>query len=183
MNPSIRSSPIFAPFAASLVLVFLALLVGDRGRLGELCYLIASVVLCGVAAATWRAFARPNNWAATSALLGLVSAAVFSATELSDVSTDGGGGPAIIPVAWLFAATSWYSHFKGIRTVRWVITLVQVSFSSLSALLFVLASSRADDSIRALGYGTAALFGVVAGVTAIIGIVGRIRIELARRSP
>jgi hypothetical protein len=181
VNRSIRSSPIFAPLAAGLAAVFVSLVVG--GRLGEVGYLTASVVLCAVAVATWKAFERPNNWAATSALLGLISAAVFAATELGDVSADGGGGPAIIPVAWLFAATSWYTHFSGVRTLRWVITLVQVSFSSLSALLFVLASSRADDGVRGTGYGTAAAVGVLAGATAIIGIVGRIRIELARRNP
>ncbi len=182
MIRSTRSSPTFAPLVIGLVLVFLALIVGDRARLGEFVYLTASLVLCGVAALTWRTFERPNNWAATSALLGLVSAAVFAATELGDMSTDGGGGPAIVPVAWLFAATSWYTHLNGVRTLRWVITLVQVSFSSLSALLFVLASSRADDGIRAAGYGIAGAVGVLAGASAVTGIVCRIRIELARRS-
>lgn len=178
---SIRSSPVFVPFAGGLALVFLSLLVGDSGVLGELGYLAGSIILTGVAAATRKTFEHPSNWAASSALLGLVSAAVFAATELGDVSTDGGGGPAIIPVAWLFAATSWYTHFKSVRTLRWVITLVQVSFSSLSALLFVLASSRADEAVRAIGYGIAGAVGVLAGVSAVIGIVGRTRIELARR--
>ncbi len=168
--------------AGSLVLVFLSLVVGSRARLGEIGYLVAAAALQPIAVETWRRFPRPGNWAASSALLGLISASVFAATELSDITADGGGGPAIIPVAWLLAATSWYTHHQRVRTLPWVITLVQVSFTSMAALLFALASVRADDAVRRLGYGVAAAVGMVGGVTAVIGIIGRIRRELARRT-
>ena len=168
--------------AGALGLVFVSLVVGSRGGLGSVGYLCAAAALQPIAVETWKRFSRPGNWAAASALLGLISASVFAATELSDVTTDGGGGPAIIPVAWLLAATSWYTHHQGVRTLPWVITLVQVSFTSMSALLFALAAVRADDRIRAGGYGLAAAIGIAGGAMAVIGIVGRIRQELARRT-
>lgn len=179
MSRSVRASPLFVPLASALVVVFLALVLA--GWFGQLGYLLSAAVLVLVAGRTWSTFDKPNNWAAASALLGLVSAALFAATELSDVGRDGGGGPVIIPVAWLFAALGWYTHFKGVRTIRWVVTLVQVSFTSLSALLFVVSSARADDAIRTLGYGAAGLAGALAGALAVTGILGRIRVELAKR--
>lgn len=181
MSPSVRSSPLFTPLVSALLAVFLALVLA--GWFGQIAYLLAAGSLAVLAAQTWSTFDRPGNWAASSALLGLASAAVFAATELSDVGPEGGGGPAIIPVAWLFAATSWYTHFRHVKTLRWVITLVQVSFTSLSALLFFVASVRADDAVRALGYGVAGLTGALAGALAVTGILGRIRVEFAKRSP
>lgn len=182
VNQPIRSSPLFWPLVGALGLVFVSLALGSRTRLAEIGYLCAAAALQPTALETWRRFTPPRNWAASSALLGLMSASVFAATELSDVTTDGGGGPAIIPVAWLLAATSWYTHHQGVRTLPWVITLVQVSFTSLSALLFALASTRADDSIRSAGYGLAAMLGLLGGIMAAIGVVGRIRVELAKRA-
>ena len=181
MSQPIRSSPLLGPLVGALIVVFLSLVVA--GWFGQLGYLLAALVLAGVAAATWSTFERPSNWAAASALLGLASAAVFAATELTDVSRDGGGGPAIIPVAWLFAAASWYTHHQGVKSLRWVITLVQVSFTSMSALIFVVAAARADDTVRAVGYGTSGLIGALAGAMAVTGIIGRIRVELAKRRP
>ncbi len=182
LSSSLLSSPLFRLLAGALGLVFVSLVIGSRGRLGEIGYLGAAALLAVVAQSTWRRFDRPGNWAAASAVLGLTSAAVFAATELSDVTAEGGGGPAIIPVAWLFAATSWYTHRERIRTLPWVITLVQVSFTTLSALLFTLASARADDGARTLGYGVAATIGIAGGVMAVIGIAGRVRLELAKRA-
>lgn len=181
VNRPVRSSPLFVPLVAILVVVFLALVLA--GWFGQLAYLLAAAALVPTAARTWSTFDRPNNWAASAALMGLTSAAVFASTELADVGRDGGGGPAIIPVAWLFAATGWYTHFRGVRTLRWVVTLVQVSFTSLSALLFVVAAARADDAVSALGYGVAGLTGALAGALAVTGILGRVRVELAKRRP
>lgn len=179
MSPPLRSEPLFLPLVVILAMVFLALVLA--GWFGQLAYVLAAAALLPTAARTWATFERPSNWAASSALMGLASAAVFAATELADVGRDGGGGPAIIPVAWLFAATGWYTHLRGVRTLRWVVTLVQVSFTSLSALLFVVASARADDRVSVLGYGIAGLAGALAGALAVTGILGRIRVELAKR--
>ena len=94
-----------------------------------------------------------------------------------------GGGSVIVPVAWLFAATSWYAHYMGVRTLRWVITLVQVSFTTLSALLFFILFARAENALGALGYGAAGLIGALSGALAVTGIIGRIKVELAKRNP
>ena len=177
----VRSSPLFVPLASALALVFGSLVAG--GWFGQLGYLVAAVVLAAMARATWSTFDRPSNWAAAAALVGLVSAAVFAATELSDTGRDGGGAAAIIPVAWLFAAAGWYAHGQGVKTLRWVLTLVQVSFTSLSALVFLLTAGRASDGARAAGYGAAGIIGFVGTALAVIAIFGRIRVELAKRNP
>ena len=176
---SLRSSPLTVPLAGALLLSFLALVVG--GWFGQLGYLLAAGALFAVAGGTWARFDRPGNWAAASAVLGLAATAVFAATELSDLGRESDGGPVIIPVAWLFAATAWYTHWRGAKTIRWVITLVQVSFTSLSALLFIVAAARAVDGLQAVGYLVAGLGGALAGALAVTGIIGRIRIELAKR--
>lgn len=180
--PALRASPLFLPLVASLGLVFVALVTG--GRVGQGLYGIATVALAGIAAQTWSTLESPSNWAAASALLGLAATAVFAAVELGDIDADGGGGPALIPVAWLFAAAGWATHMARFRTLRWVTTLVQVSFTSLSAMVFWVVATRSTNStLLTIGYGFAGVVGVLAGVLAVTGIVARIRVELAKRNP
>ena len=172
----------FIPLVAALGLVFLALL--SRGWIGEALYLVAALGLAGIAVRTFNVLDSPSNWAAASALLGLAATAVFAATELADLNADGGGGPALIPVAWLFAATSWAAHTVAFRTLRWVITLVQTSFTSLSAMVFLIVAGRSTNTtLLTLGYGVAGLIGAFAGALAVTGIFGRIKVELAKRKP
>ncbi len=184
--PTLRSSPLFLPLVAALLLIFLALATSSTSVrwLGQSGYLIGAAVVAGVAFRTWVTFETPNNWGAAAGLLGLVAAAVFAATELAVVSDEEiGGGAVLIPVSWLFAATGWYAHFMGVKTLRWVITLVQVSFTFLSSLLFFILAARSDGATGTIGYGAAGVIGAFAGAIAVTGIVGRIRLELAKRKP
>ena len=184
--PKLKDSPLFVPLVIALGLIFVALATSSTSTrwLGQSGFVVGAVLAAGVAGQTWRSFERPNNWAAAAGLLGLVSASVFAATELGVIEADEpGGGSVIVPVAWLFAATSWYAHYMGVRTLRWVITLVQVSFTTLSALLFFILFARAENALGALGYGAAGLIGALSGALAVTGIIGRIKVELAKRNP
>lgn len=184
--PKLKDSPLFVPLVVALGLIFVALATSSTSNrwLGQSGFIVGALIAAGVAGQTWRSFNRPSNWAAAAGLLGLVSASVFAATELGVIGVDeAGGGSVIIPVAWLFAATSWYAHYMGVRTLRWVITLVQVSFTTLSALLFFILMARADRALGAVGYGAAAAIGALAGAVAVTGIFGRINVELGKRRP
>lgn len=179
--PRLRSSPRFIPLVATLASIFVALVTG--GPVGRGLYLIAAASLVTIAVRTLADLESPSNWAVASALLGLVGTSVFAATELSDINADGGGGPALIPVAWLFAATSWAAHVSQFKTLRWVITLVQTSFTTLSALVFLLVAARDTNStLQTTGYVMAGLAASVGTVFAVIGVIGRIRVELAKRT-
>lgn len=176
----------FVPLVVALGLVFVALATSSTSTrwLGQSGYLIGAAMIAGVTWQTWFSFDNPNNWGACAGLLGLASAAVFAATELAIVEADElGGGAVLIPVSWLFAATGWYAHFMGVKTIRWVITLVQLSFTSLSSVLFFLLAARSDGPTGTFGYGTAGAVGASAAAFAITGAFARIRIELAKRNP
>lgn len=177
----------FVPLVVALGLVFVALATSSASNrwLGQSGYLVGAAILAGLSGQTWLAFDRPSNWAAAAGLLGLVSAAVFAATELTVTNPDepGGGASVLIPVTWLFAATGWAAHFVRFKTLRWVITLVQVSFTTLSAVLFFVLAARPGRTIGTVGYGAAGLIGALAGAVAVTGIFGRIRVELAKRNP
>ena len=184
--PTLRSSPLFIPLVAALGLIFLALATSSTSArwLGQSGYLIGAAVLTAVAGRSWVSFDKPSNWAAAAGLLGLVSAAVFAATELAILDTDElGGGGVLIPVSWLFAATGWYAHYMEVKTLRWVITLVQVSFTFLSSVLFFVLAARSDGITGTLGYGTAGAIGAFAVAIAVTGVFARIKIELAKRKP
>lgn len=183
---ALRSSPLFVPLAGALGLIFLALVMGSTSArwLGQSGYLVGAAALIAIAGRTWLAFDRPSNWAAAAGLLGLVSAAVFAATELAIVQPDEvGGGAVLIPVSWLFAATGWAAHFMRVRTLRWVVTLVQVSFTFLSSVLFFILAARSDGATGTLGYGAAGVIGAFGGALAVTGVLARIKIELAKRNP
>lgn len=177
----------FVPLLIALGLIFVALATSSASNrwLGQSGYLVGSAIILGVAWQTWSTFDKPNNWGAAAGLLGLMSSAVFAATELAiiDVDQAGGGGSVLIPVSWLFAATGWYAHFMRVKTLRWVITLVQVSFTTLSAVLFFVLAARPGRTIGTIGYGAAGLIGAFAGAIAVTGIFGRIKVELAKRNP
>ncbi len=185
--PTLRSSPLFIPLVAALGLIFLSLVSSSTSTrwLGQFGYLIGAAVITAVAGSSWVSFDKPSNWAAAAGLLGLVSAAVFAATELSVIDADepGGGGSVLIPVSWLFAASGWYAHYMGVRTLRWVITLVQLSFTSLSSVLFLLLAARSDGVTGTVGYGVAGLIGAFSAAIAVTGIFARIKVELANRKP
>lgn len=177
----LRASPLFVPLVATLGLVFVALVTG--GWIGEGLYALCAAALVAIAVRTFTTLESPSNWAAASALAGLAATAIFAATELRDIDADGGGGPALIPVAWLFAATSWAAHTARFRTLRWVITLVQTSFTTLSALVFLIVTGRSTSSVTlAVGYGLAGLIGALAAALAVTGIIARIRVEFAKRN-
>jgi len=181
-----RSSPLFIPLVVALGLIFVALATSSASTrwLGQSGYLVGAAIVTGVAWQTWLTFDKPNNWGAAAGLLGLVSAAVFAATELAIVDADEiGGGAVLIPVSWLFAATGWYAHLMRVKTLRWVITLVQLSFTSLSAALFFVLAVRSDGATGTLGYGAAGLVGAFAGAIAVTGAFARIKVELAKRKP
>jgi len=177
----------FVPLAIALGLIFVALATSSSSNrwLGQAGYLVGAIIIAGVVGQTWSTFDKPNNWGAAAGLLGLMSAAVFAATELAVIAADqaGGGGSVLIPVSWLFAASGWYAHFMRVKTLRWVITLVQVSFTTLSAVLFFVLAARSDGVSGTVGYGAAGLIGALAGALAVTGILGRIKIELAKRNP
>ena len=184
--PPLRSSPLFVPLVAAFGLIFLALArssTSTRG-LGQSGYLIGAAVVAAVAGRSWLTFDKPSNWAAAAGLLGLVSAAVFAATELAIVDADElGGGAVLIPVSWLFAATGWYAHYMRVKTLRWVITLVQVSFTFLSSVLFFILAARSNGITGTVGYGAAGAIGAFAVAIAVTGVLFRIKIELAKRNP
>lgn len=176
----------FVPLVIALGLIFVALATSSASTrwLGQSGYLVGAAIVAGVAWQTWATFDTPNNWGAAAGLLGLVSAAVFAATELAIVEADEiGGGAVLIPVSWLFAATGWSAHFMGVKTLRWVITLVQLSFTSLSSVLFFLLAARSEGATGTFGYGAAGLIGALSAALATTGALGRIRVELAKRNP
>lgn len=176
----------FIPLVTALGLIFVALATSSTSTrwLGQSGYLTGAGIATFVALRTWLSFDKPSNWAAAAGLLGLVAAAVFAATELAVVLDDElGGGAVLIPVTWLFAATGWYAHYMGVKTLRWVITLVQVSFTFLSALLFFILAARSEGITGTFGYGLAGLIGALSGALAVTGVFGRIKVELAKRNP
>lgn len=177
----------FVPLVIALGLIFVALATSSASNrwLGQSGYLVGAAIIAGVAWLTWSSFDSPNNWGAAAGLLGLMSAAVFAATELAVIDADqpGGGGSVLIPVSWLFAATGWYAHFMRVKTLRWVITLVQVSFTTLSSVLFFILAVRSEGVTGTAGYGAAGLIGALSGALAVTGILGRIKVELAKRNP
>ena len=182
-SKALRAVSIVLGVALLLGFVALALTRESTSWAAQTLYLVSAALL--LLAITWT---RPvitgaSRWAAMSALGGLVATEIFAATELEVVhATEWQGVGALIVPAWLFAATSWLAHQRDVRSLRWVVTLVQVSFTSLSAALFVVLAARADAAVGVLGYGAAALVGAIAGVVAIIGIVQRVQREVRRRS-
>ena len=168
----------------ALGLCFLALAVtsGSSAGIAQALYLASGLLLTAGALRTWQEFAAPSRWAAVSALGGLIATVVFAATELRVVdSNEWQGVGALVVPAWLFAAVAWFTHAKEIRSLRWVVTLVQVSFTSLSSALFVVLMARSDQLAGTFGYGVAAAIGLAASIAAVVGIAQRVQVELQRR--
>lgn len=153
---------------------------------GQSAYLLSAAGLVVVARQTRQLLPPPHRWAAQAALGGLVATELFAATELAVVPADEwqGVGALIVP-SWLFAAVGWVTHTRGIHTFRWVVTLVQLSFTALSGALFAWLAwqNEPDRVIAVLGYGAAAVAGGLSAVLAVVAAVQRIRIELSRRTP
>lgn len=186
--PKLRDSPLFVPLLVALGLIFVALATSSTSTrwLGQSGYLVGALILGGVAFQTWLTFDKPSNWGAAAGLLGLASSAVFAAAELGALADgeDGGGASVIVPVAWLFAGSGWYAHYMRVKTLRWVITLVQVSFTALSSLVFFILIAQTDTgTFSTIGYAIAGAIGAMSVAVAVTGIIGRIKVELAKRNP
>ena len=184
MGSDLLSRPMTRLIVLALGLCFLALAVTRDSSAGiaQALYLASGFVLAVGAHRTWQELTAPSRWAAVSAVGGLAATVIFAATELRIVdSNEWQGVGALVVPAWLFAAVAWFTHAKEIRSLRWVVTLVQVSFTSLSSALFVVLMARSDQLLGTLGYGVASAIGVAASVAAIVGITQRVQVELQRR--
>ncbi len=170
---------------ALLALCFLTLAFTGSGtaRIGAFAYLASAGGLGVASFFTLKILPSPSRLAAVAALGGLMATEVFAATELwlVDPTEWQGVGVLIVP-AWLFAAVGWFTHMRSVRTLRWVASLVQVSFTSLSAALFGVLAFRAEDGLGALGYATAAALGAGAAGLIAIGVLGRISQERRARA-
>ena len=171
--------------AIALLLAFLALAFVDGSTIlvGQITYALSAVILAAAAAATARALLPPSRWAAVSALGGLIATEVFAATEIGAAApSEWDGVGALIVPAWLFAAVGWWTHMLAVRSLRWVTTLVQVSFTSLSSALFVILTFQADSPTEAFGFGLAAVLGLSSAALAITSVIQRVLLELRLRS-
>ncbi len=177
--------PVTLVLGVALVETFLALAFASEARIGlsQVLYGSSAVGLAFVGAETWRLMPSPNRIAVVGVLLGLAATEVYALTELGAVDPDEwqGIGALIVP-AWLFAASGWYANLRGVRTLRWVIPLLQCSFVALSAVAFVFLLSQESSTAAQIGYGTAAAIAVASFAATTTGIVGRVRLELRRRA-
>ncbi len=178
-----RPRPTVLVVALALAFFALALTGESNAWFGQTAYLASAVLLGFAGRRTFDELGPPSRWAALSCLGGLMATEVFAATELAVVdSADWQGVGALIVPAWLFAAVGWVTHMRAVRSLRWVVTLVQVSFTSLSAALFAVLAIRSDRVLGFVGYGAAAILGVAAAALAFLGIALRVQIELRARA-